>query len=260
MAFEYKVRGERSRFNPKQTQPFTISRSKIELFTDCPRCYWLDARYGIGRPDMPSFSLNNAVDTLFKKEFDIHRASGEPHPLMKQYGIDAIPFDDPRMEEWRDALRRGVKAEYKPLNLIIRGGIDDVWINSKGELHVADYKATAGKDEVTIDDDWKMSYKRQAEVYQWLLRQNGFKVSPTAYFVYANGNDDKKAFDGKLEFDIKIIPYEGDDSWIPGTLQKLKTCIMSDEIPKETETCKFCSYRRHAGETLQRVARENKKK
>jgi hypothetical protein len=260
MAFEYRLRGEKSRFRPDQKEPYTISRSKIELFTECPRCYWLDARFGIGRPDSFPFTLNNAVDTLFKKEFDIHRAKGEPHPLMTEYGIDAVPFDDPRMDEWRDALRRGVRAEYKPLNLIVRGGIDDVWINTKGELHVADYKATAGKDEVTMEDEWKDGYKRQAEVYQWLFRQNGFKVSPIAYFVYANGNNDKKAFDGKLEFDVTILPYEGDDSWIPATLEKLVACIRSDEIPKEGTACKYCPYRKYAGEKLQEVARANKKK
>lgn len=260
MAFEYKLKGERSRFTPSQKDPFTVSRSKIELFTECPRCYWLEARYGIPRPDGYPFTLNNAVDTLFKKEFDMHRANGEPHPLMKQYGIDAVPFDDPRMDEWRDALRNGVKTLYTPANLIVRGGVDDIWKNSKGELHVADYKATAGKDEVTMDDEWKDGYKRQAEIYQWLLRQNGFTVSPIAYFVYANGQDDKKAFDGKLEFDITILPYEGDDSWVPATLDALKACLMSDDIPASGSACKYCPYRKYAGEKLQEVARENKKK
>ena len=28
-----------------------------------------------------------------------------------------------------------------------------------------------------------------------------------------------KAFDGKLELDIKIIPYRGDDSWISKTIE-----------------------------------------
>ncbi len=43
-----------------------------------------------------------------KKEFDIHRADQTAHPLAKEYGIDAIPFQHEKIEEWRDALRRGV--------------------------------------------------------------------------------------------------------------------------------------------------------
>ncbi len=260
MAYAYKLKWEKGRFDPSSNETYTISRSKIERFTECPRCFWLEARYGIGRPDSFPFTLNNAVDELFKKEFDVHRAKGDPHPLMTKYGIDAVPFKDSRMDEWRDALKRGVKCVHEPTNLTVRGGIDDVWINSKGELHVVDYKATAGKDEVTMDDEWKNSYKRQVEIYQWLFRQNGFTVSPIAYFVYANGQNDRAAFDGKLEFDVTILPYEGDDSWIPASLVALKACLQNDEIPPVGDACQYCPYRKHAGEKLLTLSRSQKKK
>src|SRR3989344_4022609 len=228
----YKLKWERGRFDPSSNEPFTISRSKIERYLECSRCFWLEARYGIGRPDTPPFTLNNAVDELFKREFDTRRAKGEEHPLMKEYGIDAVPLKDERLEEWRDALRRGVKANHVATNLIVRGGIDDVWVNPKGEIHVVDYKATAGKKEITLDDEWKDSYKRQVEIYQWLFRQNDFTVSNIAYFVYANGRNDKEAFDGRLEFDITILPYEGDASWVDGILHDLKECLLSEAIPE----------------------------
>jgi hypothetical protein len=91
MAFAYSLR-TRNNFDPKSKEPFRISRSKIDLFTECPRCFYLDQRLGIKRPDTPPFSLNNAVDLLLKKEFDIHRADATAHPLMKAYGLDAVPF------------------------------------------------------------------------------------------------------------------------------------------------------------------------
>ena len=259
MAFEYKLKWEKGRFNPASTEPYTISRSKIERFTECARCFWLEARYGIGRPDSFPFTLNNAVDELFKKEFDILRAAGKPHPLATSYGIDAIPFKDERMDEWRDALKRGIKCIHEPTNLCIRGGIDDVWINKEGELHIVDYKATAGKDEVTLDDEWKNGYKRQVEIYQWLFRQNEFKVSPIAYFVYANGQNDREAFDGKLEFEVTILSYEGDDSWIPATLAALKECLLSESIPPVGNACQYCPYREYAGKKLQEIAKAKKK-
>ena len=61
-------------------------------------------RLGVRRPSGPSFTLNNAVDELFKREFDIHRANGTTHPLAERYGVDAVPLNDPRLEEWRDAF------------------------------------------------------------------------------------------------------------------------------------------------------------
>ncbi|MBP6868883.1 MAG: PD-(D/E)XK nuclease family protein [Candidatus Pacebacteria bacterium] len=250
MAFGYKVRWEKSWYKKGQKEPHTLSRSKVELFTECKRCFWMDQRYGIGRPSSFPFTLNNAVDELFKKEFDILREKGEAHPLMKQYKIDAIPFKDERMEEWRDALKRGVKVHHEESNIILRGGVDDVWQNSKGELHVVDYKATAGKAEVTLDDEWKNSYKRQVEIYQWLFRGNGFDVSPIAYFVYANGRNDKDSFDAMLEFDITILPHVGDDSWVSGTLIEMKKLLEEDAIPKASVDCEYCEYRKVAGQKL----------
>ena len=50
-----------------------ISRSKIDLFLECPRCFYLDVVKKIKRPPGFPFNLNNAVDMLLKKEFDRHR-------------------------------------------------------------------------------------------------------------------------------------------------------------------------------------------
>ncbi len=212
------------------------------MFTQCPRCFYLDSRRGVPRPKGPPFALNSAVDLLLKKEFDIHREKQSAHPLMKAYGIDAVPFQHERMEEWRDALKRGVLTHYKPANLIVRGGIDDVWVNPAGELIVVDYKATSKEGKITLDDEWKIQYKRQMEIYQWLFRQIGFKVSDTGYFVYVNGKTDRKSFDGKLEFDVAVIPYIGTDDWIEKTLMDMKACLMADEIPEGSPDCEFCSY------------------
>jgi len=119
---------------------------------------------------------------------------------------------------------------------------DDAWVNPKGELHVVDYKATSKNGEVSLDADWQIGYKRQMEVYQWLMRQNGFKVSNVGYFVYANGRADEKAFDGKLEFDVKVIPYEGDDSWIEPKLKEIKKTLDAKDVPEADSDCDYCRY------------------
>jgi hypothetical protein len=197
----------------------------------------------VGRPPGFPFNLNSAVDTLLKKEFDIHRAKKTAHPLMQTYGINAVPLEHEQMDFWRDALRGGVQYLHQPTNLLITGGVDDVWVTPEGELIVVDYKATSKQGEVNLDAEWQDGYRRQVETYQWLFRQNGFKVSPVAYFVYCNGQTDREAFDGKLEFDIKIIPYRGDDSWVEPTLKSIKKCLDSEQLPEAGENCDYCAYR-----------------
>jgi ankyrin repeat protein len=47
-----------------------------------------------------NLELNNSIESL-KKEFDIHLDNKTAHPFMKTYGIDAVPFSHPKMDEWR---------------------------------------------------------------------------------------------------------------------------------------------------------------
>ena len=223
-------------------EPFKLSRSKIDLFMQCPRCFYLDRRIGVGRPPGFPFALNSAVDTLLKKEFDIHRAEGSKHPLMEKYGIDAIPARHEKLNEWRHNFT-GVGTLHAPTNFYVFGAIDDLWISPKGEYIVVDYKATAKDEEINaLDKDWHDGYKRQMEIYQWLLRQNGLTVSDTGYFVYCNGKTDRKAFDGKLEFDVTLIAYTGKSDWVDKALTDAKTCLNTNEIPKQNAACDYCDY------------------
>jgi hypothetical protein len=237
------INGKRTRnlFTGDADEPYKISRTKIELFLQCPRCFYLDRKLGINRPDSPPFTLNNAVDALLKKEFDAYRGLGEPHPLMQSIGFYGVPFKHPDLARWRDN-RNGVQTLHKETGFLVFGAIDDVWINESGELFVVDYKATSSELEVSLDGEWKKSYKRQAEVYQWLLRRNGFTVSDRAYFVYANGDKTKSAFDSCLHFSLKVLPYDGSDAWVPEALQEAHLCLLRDETPLATDGCPWCSY------------------
>ncbi|OQA83421.1 MAG: PD-(D/E)XK nuclease superfamily protein [Microgenomates group bacterium ADurb.Bin238] len=230
-------------YDKSSNQPFRLSRSKIDLFINCPRCFYLDRKLGVTQPPGYPFSLNSAVDKLLKKEFDIHRAKGTRHPLMETYGIDAIPLAHGKIDEWRDSLRAGITAQIDGSNVVVTGGVDDVWVNPQGEYLIVDYKSTSKEEEVTLNADWQIGYKRQMEIYQWLFRKNDYEVSNTGYFVYCNGNTDKEAFDGMLEFDIKIIPYEGDDSWVEQTILDAIDCLKSDTLPDSGKDCDFCKYR-----------------
>lgn len=234
------------KYDPKSKEAFKLSRSKIDMFIECPRCFYLDRRLGVGRPASFPFNLNSAVDFLLKKEFDGHRAKASSHPLMTEYKIDAIPFAHAEMDTWRENFV-GVQYHHEPTNLLIFGAVDDVWVNPKGELIVVDYKSTSKDGEVNLDAEWQDGYKRQMEVYQWLLRKRGFDVADTGYFVYANATKDRAAFDAKLEFNIKVIPYTGNPDWVDDTLLKIKACLDSDDIPKEGAACEYCRYRTDAG-------------
>lgn len=225
----------------------------------CPRCFWLDVRLKITRPNSPPFNINKAIDELLKKEFDSYRLKGEPHPLMIEHKVQAIPFVHADLDKWRENFV-GVTTLHEPTNLHVFGAVDDLWVNPEGEVIVADYKATAKDKEVDIDSAWQISYKRQLEVYQWLLRQNGLKVNNTGYFVYCNGRLDLDGFNNRVEFKTKIIPYTGDDSWVEPTLLKMKECMEGDMPAIGTAAmggpCDFCTYARARTELTMQALRK----
>jgi RecB family exonuclease len=241
MSQYYTPHRKRNLYNPKSKKPFALSRSRLEFFVECPRCFYIDRRLGVDRPPGFPYTLNSAVDTLLKKEFDIHRANGEAHPLMKEYEIDAIPFDHEKLDEWRENFQ-GIRYHDKDSNLIITGAVDDVWVAPSGKLIIVDYKSTSTDKDWNLEDSKWRAYGRQMEIYQWLFRQNGFEVDDRGYFVYCNGQKDRKAFDAKIEFDIELIPHDGDDSWVPQLIQAAAFCLRDNRIPNASPNCDFCAF------------------
>ena len=242
MSEYYNPQRSRNLYRPGEERPFKLSRSKIDLFMQCPRCFYIDRRLGTGQPPGFPFAINSAVDGLLKKEFDRHRAAGTQHPLQAKAGIDAMPARHAQIDEWRENFK-GVQALHEPTNLLITGAIDDLWIDPANRYIVVDYKATAKTEPVThVDKPWQDGYKRQMEIYQWLLRRNGLAVNDTAYFVYCTGRADAEAFDGKVEFDIHLIPYAGDDAWVEPAIFDIHTCLNRRDIPVAAAGCDYCAY------------------
>ena len=239
----YRPPRQRNLYDPGSQKPFKLSRTRLERFIECPRCFYLDRRLGVDRPPGFPFNLNSAVDTLLKAEFDIYREIKEPHPsYMRSHGIDAIPFQHPDLYDWRNNFK-GVQHLHESTNLLIHGAVDDVWESSTGELIVVDYKATSKNSAVSLDAEWQRSYKRQIEIYQWLLRRNGFDVSNTGYFIYCNGNRQREEFAQHLQFEVSVLPYTGTDTWVEDTIINAHHCLQSESAPELLERgCYYCTY------------------
>lgn len=242
MSQYYKGIRSRNIYDPEDSKPFKISRSKLELFVECPRCFYIDRRLGLGRPPGFPFNLNSAVDALLKNEFDLYRAQNKPHPLMMEYGIDAVPAQHEMLDIWRENFK-GIETFHERTGLILSGAIDDLWISSAGEYIVADYKATSKSERIiALNKAWQDGYKRQMEIYQWLLRRNGLPVSSMGYFVYCNGDADKEWFDNKLEFEVTLIAHNGKDDWVENAILAAHECLKADSIPEADADCDYCRY------------------
>lgn len=236
-----------------------LSRSKIDFFLECPRCFYLDNKLGTKRPSFPSFNLNIAVDELFKKEFDEFRKRKTPHPIMEKYGINAIPFEHKDLSTWRENFE-GIQYTDTETGLVISGAVDDIWVTPHETLIIVDYKSTSKDGSITelSDSSWDQQYKRQLGVYKWLLEKNGFAVESTGYLVYANASKEEPNFDDKLIFETTLVAVETETDWIEPTLDAIKECLEADSYPDSGPNCEFCPYREACGRKLQAIHRQLK--
>ena len=248
-------------YSINQNKDFIISRSRFDEFMSCCRCFYLKINKGLMSPSTPGWTLNTLTDTLLKKEFDECRKKQQPHRIMIQNNLDhLVPYksetikdkkgnDKLLLDEWRDSIHYGLKHRFKETNIILQGGIDDVWFNTKTEeLVVVDYKSQHKKDGVSqdtyFDDPYKNSYKRQLNYYAYLLKGMGHKVSSDAYLYICNAKEVEEGFHGKMLFDEVLIHHEIKTDYLEEEIQKMIDVMNSEEIPEGHTSCENCAYAR----------------
>ena len=246
----------RGKYDPLHSSPYELSRSRVENFVRCPACFYMQQVEGIKFPDIPGFNINEATDVLLKKHFDRYRVDASIPPFFKTHGLEHfVPFQHENFDKWTQSLHFGAEGRMhtvvEELNLKIGGGLDDVWQNTETkELHIVDYKSTSQKSPgrtVTLDDPYKAAYKRQMDLYVWVMRRMGFAVSDTGYFLYVDGDrftdrDFLNADEALMVFKTTLISYVVDTSWVETTLDKIKATLDSRSRPKHSDECQYGKF------------------
>jgi hypothetical protein len=245
-AASFRVR-KSSFYDKNSDAPFKISRSKLSNFLSCKRCFYLDRVVGLKEPSMPGWALNSTVDELLKKEFDQYRNNQKPHPMMIRHNLDFIPFQHKDLDVWRNSLKGGISYLDEKTNLIIHGGVDDIWFDLKEKkLVVVDYKAQSTSYPVStqsyLNSEWHISYKLQMDIYVHILRKMNFSVSDMSYFYVCNGEKTNDKFENKIDFKTTLVPYKVNTSWVEGKISEMKEVLNLDSPPDIVLTCEKCAY------------------
>jgi len=235
-------------YSPNQKEDFKISRSKFNDFLTCQRCFYLDRVKGLVSPSTPGWTLNETTDLLLKKEFDLCREKQIPHRIFKRYKLNhVVPFLHEDIDKWRDSLHHGLKVHFKDTNIILQGGVDDIWENTQdGKLIVVDYKSQANNNQVNTKDYlsnvYHQGYKVQMDFYSYLLTEMNFEVSPISYFYVCNADRSAPSFHSKMNFEETLVPYEWDSSWIEEKVLEMTQLLNSEEMPESNPSCENCAY------------------
>ena len=131
------------------------------------------------------------------------------------------------------------------------GAVDDVWMKPDGELIISDVKSTSKNrfnwEETWNNWDYPKGYRRQLEMYQWLFKKNGFRVSNKGYLLYFNGLKNQPMFNRELKFEKHLIALDCDDSWVEEKIIEAVNALNSDKIPNGSRSCDTCQYLKKGG-------------
>ncbi len=251
-------------YSPNQKEDFKISRGKFSNFLTCKRCFYLDRVKGLDPPGTPGWTLNETTDLLLKKEFDYCRERQIPHRLFIENQLsNVVPFDHPEIDNWRDSLHKGLMLRHKDTNIILTGGVDDIWQhNISKQLIIVDYKSQAKLGRVDkqdyLEDPYHEAYKIQMDFYAYLLSGMGFDVHQTSYFLVCNAKRDDQEFKKRMNFDEYLVPYNWNIDWIDNKIDEMINVMNCKQVPEQNLSCKNCAYSEQYAKVINNDFKEDK--
>jgi len=221
--------------------PFTINRSKIDLFFDCNRCFYLDQKHGIKRPHGTPLALNNKVVQKLKSELEICRKEKKTHPQVLEKNLNFIPISNHNLEIWKNPFK-GITYHHKGSNFLLNGTIDDIWVNNTTKKNYSlIIKSSSKQNQLSYEEIWS-GYWRQLSFYSYLLEKNHLEMSKTGVIVFINTLNEENNFSNNFSFKLSIFEKILDFSWIESTIKNIFELLNGEKIPEKSNYCKYCNY------------------
>ena len=221
---------------PSAKDQVTLSRSQLDLFTECPRCFWLRNRHDVKQPASLPFALNSAIDGLLKVEFDTFRAARKLPPILAEHGVKAKLFEDTeKLTEWRNNFR-GLRWKDPKTGHTLFGAVDDILEFPDDSLAVVDYKSSGAK-EATLYP----SYQLQMDVYTYLLQRLGYRTAPKAYLAFFIAEKDQ-GFNGQLPFRAQVLEVTPEPDRVHDLFKQAVALAQSQDEPEPGVECDLCRW------------------
>ena len=210
-----------------------LSPNSLNLYLECPHCFWLEKNRGIKRPPPYPYALNSAVDELLKEEFDAYRKRNIPHPLLKENHIKAHLFANQKLlNQWRNNLA-GIRYFDEELKATLFGAVDDVLEFDDGKIAPLDYKSTGSAVSKIYD-----RFQLQLDTYTFLMEKNGFQTPRKGYLAFYVV-DKSKGFIDRLPFRKEFMEINTNPSDIYEIFKDAVEVLKKDLPPKHSRDCKF---------------------
>ncbi len=205
-----------------------ISPTTMNLFVECPRCFYLHYHQGLKRPEAPFPTLFSALDRIIKQYFQQYRNQGVLPPLVRDKlpkgKLGNLPSLDLRFEH--------------PAGVMIYGRLDECFEYPDGAIVPVDHKTRA-----SAPEEVHPAYQLQANVYSALLQWKDIPTRPEAFFLYyiPTGSSGRDLLKGLL-LDVVAKKVETSILEVEELVQKISEVLFSPEIPDSNPDCIYCQY------------------
>ena len=210
---------------------YKLSPSSLNLMHECQRCFWLTQHKVWSRPASVFPSLPSGMDSILKKHFDKFCEKGllPPELCDNKECKGCKLFDDVELlNTWRSNFK-GISYSDKEGN-ILHGAVDNLLVKGK-KIIVLDYK-TRG---FPVKEDTHEHYVPQMEIYNFLLRENGYSTEDYSFLLFYYPN--KVLETGEVIFDTHLKKINISVKNAETTFKKALKLLNSD-CPKEN--CEWC--------------------
>lgn len=215
--------------------PVKLSPSRLGRFAECPRCFWLELHEGLRRPSGPFPSLPGGLDREIKAYFDRYRARGELPPELDGEVEERLLADQSFLDAARD-WRREPKLRDEPLDVVVRGGVDELLEADDGTLVVLDYKTRGYPPKGDGAPDY---YRRQLNLYNLVFREAGHPTADHAYLLYYHPAAVREAGAVAFHTDLVQVPIDVDAArrLVEGAVD-----VLEGPLPPAAADCDFCTW------------------
>ena len=208
---------------------------------DCPRCFWLHHNKNKKRPESIFPTLPSGMDRILKVHFDKFRDDGKLPPELKddKECKNCKLFDEKeKLVIWRNNFK-GISWTDKEGN-ILHGAVDNLLVKGK-KIIVLDYK-TRG---FPLKDDTAEHYQNQLNIYNYLLRKNGYETEDYAFLLFYIPKEVKQT--GEVIFTSELVKMKIDVGEAEKLWKKALKLLAGPCPPKHEEEKERCAWCELAG-------------
>jgi len=212
-----------------------LSPSTLNLFLDCPACFWLKFNKKVNRPQGIFPSLPGGMDNVIKKYFDQHRVAGTLPPELNGKIPGQLLKDTELIKKWRNWRNTDLIYTDSSLNVQLSGAIDECVILDDGSYSPVDYKTRGWP----VKEGGSAVYQNQLDCYGLLFASKGYKVANSGYLIYYIPSNVSN--NGIIQFNIDVVEMPINIVDAKKTIENAVTCLNSN-IPDASPECVYCKY------------------